>query len=259
MFLEKIVELTRERANSLSSQRSFESLLADGWRHPRRSLAAALRSQPASIIAEIKRASPSKRAFRPDFDHLLLAASYMSGGAVALSVVTEPTFFQGDDAWISEIKSSVMAPVLRKDFILEPIQVAEAAALGADAVLLIARILSVAQMRELYDAANRAKLEVLFEAHDEYDLSKIAECDPRIVGINARNLDTFEVNTREFEQLATRIPESAVAVAESGIDSCDQVTAAVKLGYQAFLIGEALVTSPDPAETIRRLRAGVVK
>ncbi len=259
MFLEKIVELTRARARKIASQRSFESLLADGWQHSRRSLSATLRAQSASVIAEIKKASPSKGVFRLDFDHLRLAVAYTSGGAAALSVVTEPAFFQGEDVWISQIKAATRVPVLRKDFILEPIQVAEAAALGADAVLLIARILSVAQMRELYDAATRAKLEVLFEAHDEYDLSKIAECDPRIVGINARNLDTFEVSTREFEQLAPRIPEGVVAIAESGIGSCDQVTAAVKLGYQAFLIGEALVTSPDSAETIRQLRAGVVK
>jgi indole-3-glycerol phosphate synthase len=258
-FLDRIIERTQARIVQLNAKRTYESLLADGWQHVRRSLAAALRGNPPAVIAEIKKASPSKGAFRSDFNHSSLVAAYASGGAAALSVVTEPAFFQGNDRWLAEAKTGTSVPILRKDFILTPIQVAESAAWGADAVLLIARILSVAQLRELHDAARRAKLEVLFEAHDEYDLSKIAECEPHIVGVNARNLDSLAVDCGQFAQLAPRLPADVVAVAESGIASCDEIAAATKLGYHAFLIGETLVKSADPAETIRQLRSGVAK
>lgn len=255
-FLHTIVEQTKERVFRLSAERSFESLMAEGWRFPRRSLAAAIKSASPAIIAEIKKASPSKGVLRHDFDAVRLADAYVSGGAAALSVVTEPNYFLGEDACVAAVKARTMIPILRKDFVLAPIQVAEAAALGADAVLLIARILTAAQLRELHDAATRAKLDVLFEAHDGDDLVKISECDPRIVGVNARNLDTFVVDTTQFERLRPLIPGGALAVAESGIESPEQLAAAAKLGYDGFLIGESLLRSSEPSALIRHLRAG---
>lgn len=255
VFLEKIVAATQARITRLKSQHTFESMLKSATNRDRRPFISAMTSAPPAIIAEIKKASPSKGLLRPDFDHLRLASAYETGGAAALSIVTEPEFFLGRDGWIAEVRSSAGIPILRKDFVLDPIQVAEAAALGADAILLIARLLAVEQMRELHDAAKSASLDVLFEAHDEDDLVKISRCDAKLVGVNARNLDTFIVDTAQFKQLRPRMPHGAVAIAESGIESPAQITTAVQQGYSAFLIGESLVTSSDPAAMIRLLRS----
>jgi len=256
VFLEKIVASTRLRISRLRGQRSIDSLLADAKEFTRRSFDAAISQDSPAIIAEIKKASPSKGVLRADFDAAGLALAYESGGAAAFSIVTEPEYFQGDGAWIADTRSKTRLPILRKDFVLEPIQVAEAAALGADAILLIARLLSVEQMQELYDAAKTPALAVLFEAHGEHDLEKIAQCEPRIVGINARDLDTFVVDTKQFEALMNYLPDGVTTVAESGIESHDQVVSAMKLGYSAFLIGETLVKSAHPETTLRALRTG---
>jgi indole-3-glycerol phosphate synthase len=256
VFLEKIVAATQSRISRLKSQHTFEPLLSSAPNRVHRTFLSAMRSTPPAIIAEIKKASPSKGLLRTDFDPLRLAHAYELGGAAALSVVTEPEFFQGSDSWIPSISAASSIPILRKDFVLDPIQVAEAAFLGADAILLIARLLSVGQMKELQDAANRASLDVLFEAHDEDDLAKISSCDAKLVGVNARNLDTFVVDTVQFKKLKPRIPHGAVAIAESGIDSPAQIAAAINEGYSGFLIGESLVKSDDPAAMIRSLRSG---
>lgn len=256
VFLEKIVAATQARIVRIKQEHSIESLMDSAKNRDRRPFLAAMTSAPPAIIAEIKKASPSKGLLRPDFDHLRLALAYEAGGAAALSIVTEPEFFLGKDGWIPEVRSSTSIPILRKDFVLDPIQVAEAAALGADAILLIARLLAVEQMRELLDAAKGASLDVLFEAHDEDDLVKISRCDAKLVGVNARNLDTFVVDTTQFRQLKPRILRGAVAVAESGIDSHLQIAAAMREGYCGFLIGESLVRSDDPAAIIRLLRSG---
>ena len=173
----------------------------------------------------------------------------------AASVVTEPEFFLGQDRWVAQIRSTIAVPILRKDFILDTLQVAESAALGADAILLIARLLSIEQMRELSDAASRCDLDVLFEAHDKEDLEKIVECSPRIVGINARDLDTFAVDTTQFAALGSLVPARVIKVAESGLDLAASIQATGRLGYSAFLIGEALVRAADPAAAIGAYRA----
>jgi indole-3-glycerol phosphate synthase len=255
-FLDRIVDAVQGRIARLRSQSSFASLANEASQHPRRSFSAALTAHPPSIIAEIKKASPSKGVFRSEFDPLALAIAYEKGGAAAFSVVTEPRFFLGDDRWVAQIRNATTAPILRKDFILDPLQVAESAALGADAILLIARLLSAEQMRELADAASRCGLDVLFEAHDEEDLEKIAGCAPRIVGINARDLDSFAVDTTQFATLGGLIPTSAIRVAESGLDSAAAIQSVGRLGYSAFLIGEALVRAADPAAAVESLRVG---
>lgn len=257
VFLEKIIAATQARVAELKSRQSIESLLNSAKDHERRSFMQALMANPPAVIAEIKKASPSKGLLISDFDPLRLALAYETGGAAALSIVTEPEFFQGSDGWVSNVQAATRLPVLRKDFVLDPIQVAEAASLGADAILLIARILSAEQMRELHDTAKIAGLDVLFEAHDEDDLAKISLCDAKLVGINARNLDTFVVDTEQFSRLRTKVPHGAVAVAESGIDSPAQIQSAMRKGYSAFLIGESLVKSDDPELMLRSLRVGV--
>ncbi|HSH00607.1 MAG TPA: indole-3-glycerol phosphate synthase TrpC, partial [candidate division Zixibacteria bacterium] len=220
----------------------------------RRSLREALTGNTPAIIAEIKKASPSKGLFREDLDPLRLARAFQTGGAAALSVVTEPEFFLGSDNWIAAIRESVTLPILRKDFIVDPIQVAEAAALGADAILLIARILDPDQIATLTETAKNLNLDILYEVHDADDYSRIKAFDPQIVGINARNLDDFTVDTGAFARLRTLITGDTIAVAESGISEQRQVREFRADGFSAFLIGESLVCADDPAALLQELR-----
>ncbi|HWO58241.1 MAG TPA: indole-3-glycerol phosphate synthase TrpC [bacterium] len=256
MFLDKIVAATRARIARLRVETSLAALESRARAHSPSSLAAALKASSPAIIAEVKKASPSRGLFRSDFDPLALAASYHEGGAAALSVVTEPEYFQGSDQWLTQIRVRTALPILRKDFILDPLQVAESAALGADAILLIARLLSAEQMRELQAAAGQLRLEILFEAHDEADLEKIDACAPALIGINARNLDTFVVDTDQFARLRAKLSADAIAIAESGLSTHADIAAARRLGYAGFLIGETLVRAADPAALLRLLRDG---
>jgi indole-3-glycerol phosphate synthase len=243
----------RARADELRNTGTVETLLARGRAYSKRSLRGVLAVAPA-IIAEVKKASPSKGRFCEDFDLLKLVRAYAQGGAAAISVVTEPKHFQGQGEWIAAIRREVDLPILRKDFIIDAIQVAESAALGADAVLLIARMLTSNQLARLSEAAAEAGIEVLYEAHDTDDLHKIAAVNPTLVGINARDLNTFAVDTGQFAALQGLIPAGAVAVAESGLYEADQIAELTRIGYQGFLIGESLIRSSDPAGMIRQLR-----
>lgn len=256
LFLDKIVAATRARVARLRAETTSAALESRARAHSPRSLAAALKASSPAIIAEVKKASPSRGLFRVDFDPLTLAASYREGGAAALSVVTEPEHFQGNDEWLTQIRAQTALPILRKDFILDPLQVVESAALGADAILLIARLLSLEQMRELRQMADRLQLEVLFEAHDEDDLEKINACAPVLVGINARNLDTFVVDTDQFARLRAKLSADAIAIAESGLSTHADIAAARRLGYTGFLIGETLVRAENPAALLCLLRDG---
>jgi len=183
-----------------------------------------------------------------------LARAYQDGGAAALSVVTEPQFFQGDLVWLADLRQRVGLPILRKDFIIDKVQVAESAALGADAILLIARIVTQENLRELKAAADSLDLEVLFEIHDDDDLRKVASLKPAMIGINVRNLDDFTVDTRSFHALVAKLPPGAIAVAESGLDSPEQIAELSATGFRGFLIGETLLCSDDPARMLRHLR-----
>ncbi len=253
-ILQSIVAATAERVARLHHEqpacRSNQAVKAPAGR----SLLAALTKRAPAIIAEIKRASPSKGDFRTDFDPIKLAASYATGGAAAISVVTEPKYFQGDPGWLAEIRRTVTLPILRKDFIIDAIQVSESAALGADAILLIARILNGSQLSELKATADGAGLEVLFEIHDEEDLRKILPLGPKLIGINARNLDDFTVDTNRFRTLVPMFPPGAIAVAESGLETPAQIQELAADGFQGFLIGETLIRSNDPARMLQQLR-----
>ncbi|MEW5873549.1 MAG: indole-3-glycerol phosphate synthase TrpC [Candidatus Zixiibacteriota bacterium] len=252
--LRDIVAAAQRRAQSLHQTSSFGELESKGRRRQKRPFALALEKCRPAIIAEVKKASPSKGVFRSDFDPIRLAASYQDGGAAALSVVTEPEYFQGNTAWIEALRNSCHLPILRKDFLIEPIQVAESAAAGADAILLIARILTSSQLAELTESAKALDLEILFEAHDEADLSKIAGLNPELIGINARNLDDFSVSMDTFEPLRTGIPANAMAIAESGLENYAQIRDLMTTGYRGFLIGESLLKSGDPSTLLRTLR-----
>jgi indole-3-glycerol phosphate synthase len=216
--------------------------------------AAALRQNPPAIIAEIKKASPSKGIIAEDFDPPRMAQAYHAGGAAALSVLTDAQFFRGSLADLQAARAKVNLPVLRKDFTIDPFHVVEAAAHGADAILLIAAILSERELRDLRELAGRYRMTALVEVHDGVELHVAIASGARVIGVNNRDLRTFRVSLETSLQLAERIPDQAVRVAESGIRSREDVARLSEAGYHAFLVGEHLMRSADPAEELRALR-----
>ncbi len=220
----------------------------------RRNFSSALTADPPAIIAEIKRASPSCGPLAPHLDSVALAKAYARGGAAALSVLTEERHFAGSLADLEAARAAVELPVLRKDFTLDEYHVVEAAAHGADAVLLIAAILPVGRLRTLREEAERFGMAALVEVHDEEELKAALDSGARIIGINNRNLRTFEVRLETSLRLAERIPAHVVKVSESGIHSPQDIARLREAGFQAFLVGEHLVRAADPAEAVRSLR-----
>lgn len=223
-------------------------------RRESRSLIAALSSGPAPrIIAEVKRASPSAGVLRKDYRPAEIAEEYESCGAAAISVLTEPRHFLGSIDDLKAVRGAVRLPVLRKDFICEPYQVYEAAANGADAVLLICAALTDEILRELYETALSAGLETVAEAHSAEELQKALRLEQAIVGINSRNLKTLKTDLASARELAGHVPRGRVAMAESGIRTRADIEALSRLGYKGFLIGETLMRSPDIAAALRGL------
>jgi indole-3-glycerol phosphate synthase len=218
----------------------------------RASLQAAADEGPA-IIAEIKRASPSKGLIRADFHPATLAKTFEASGAAALSILTDEHFFQGSLAYLREASTVVRIPCLRKDFILDPFQILEARAHGADAILLIVSAHTDAALSSLRDEAHRLGLDVLCEAHDREELSRAAALGFDLIGINSRDLRTFAVRTEVFTELADAMPKNALMVAESGIRTADDLKHLRAAGYSAFLIGETLMRQPDPAAALATL------
>jgi len=211
-----------------------------------------LQNQPA-IIAEIKKASPSKGILTEEFDPAAIASLYEQGGAAALSVLTDEKHFQGSLSDLESARGAVQLPALRKDFTIDPFHVHQAAAHGADAILLIAAILSERQMRDFRELAERYRMAALVEVHDAEELKPAIASGARMIGVNNRNLHTFEVSLDTSLRLAEEIPASVVRVAESGIHSSADVQRLRAAGYQAFLVGEHLMKSGDPAGALRAL------
>lgn len=220
----------------------------------RRSFEAALRRSPA-VIAELKKASPSKGLLAPGYDPARIAPSYERGGAAALSVLTDAEFFQGSLADLDAARRATGIPVLRKDFTVDPLQVVEAAAAGADAILLIAAILTDSELRDFREQAGRYALSALVEVHDAGELRRAIDSGARIIGVNNRDLRTFEVRLDTSLRLAEQMPSDVIRVAESGIRTTADVRTLSAAGYHAFLVGEHLMTSPDPGAAIRELIA----
>lgn len=206
---------------------------------------------PFSVIAEVKRASPSKGHLSDIQDPASLALKYQSGGAQVISVLTEERKFNGSLADLDVVRPKVSIPILRKDFMVDDYQVWEARAHGADLILLIVAGLSDSQLVELNDLAGELGMSVLVEIHDESELDRALAIDPKLLGVNARNLKTLEVSLDVCHNLMPRIPDHILAIAESGISNTNQVEALVSSGARAVLVGEALVTGGTPAETVR--------
>lgn len=220
-----------------------------------RSLRASLVRPGVRVIAECKRRSPSLGWLREPFEPVTLAHAYQAGGAAAVSVVTEPEFFAGDSEWVAVLRREVSLAVMQKDFLVSPRQLFETALLGADAVLLIARILPGTLLSEMLVVAGELGLESLVEVHDGADLERVLRLPAPLVGINARDLGTFRLNLDGAAELAGRVPQDRVAVLESGISGPADVSALVQRGFRHFLVGEYLLRSADPRAALTELLA----
>jgi indole-3-glycerol phosphate synthase len=211
------------------------------------------RAGRVNVIAECKRRSPSRGVLAADYDPVAIARDYQSGGAAAISVLTEPTFFDGALEHLAAVRGSVDIPLLRKDFIVDEYQLFEARAAGADAILLIVAALEQDALRRLQQRAWELGLAALVEVHDERELDRAVDSGARLVGVNNRNLRTLKVDVEASYRLAPRIPAEAVAVSESGLQSRADLENLAAAGYRAFLIGERFMTDGDPASAIKGL------
>jgi indole-3-glycerol phosphate synthase len=256
-LLETIVAASRRAAELRAARRPLATLEAGIRRQPRGDLfAGALKESPAPrIIAECKRRSPSRGVLRREYDPAAHAAAYARSGAAAISVLTEPTFFDGSLEHLTQVRAAVDLPLLRKDFVVTEYQVVEAAAAGADAVLLIVGALDDRQLGALMRRAAALHMAALVEVHDRVELDRALAAGARIAGVNSRNLRTLAVDPAALDALAGAIPSSVIAVAESGIASPGDVARLEKVGYRAFLVGERLITQPDPGAALAELRA----
>jgi len=254
MILDEIVASTKKLLVERKSRTPIEMIEhAAAKQAPPRDFAEALRGQNIKLIAEVKRASPSKGLLAPNLDAASMAGTYEKSGAAAISVLTEPEYFKSSLADLEAVRAAVNLPILRKDFIVDPYQVYEARASGADAVLLIAAILSADEMRSLLETVHSLGMKALVEVHNREELEQALALDPKVIGINNRNLADFSVGLETTMELSPLIPEGKVIVSESGIHTRDDVKKLEGAGVNAILVGEALVNSADPAVKIKEL------
>ncbi|MAR72237.1 indole-3-glycerol phosphate synthase TrpC [Halomonas litopenaei] len=257
-ILERILERKDEEVASRRRQVSEQALLArareqDAPRGFVISLAERIRDGDAAVIAEVKKASPSKGLIREDFRPAEIAAQYARGGAACLSVLTDADFFQGHEDYLIAAREACSLPVIRKDFIVHGYQVSEARAIGADCILLIVAALEDAQMRDLHQQAGELGMDVLVEVHDAQELERALALDLDLVGINNRDLHTFNTRLETTLELLPRIPPEVTVITESGIHSRDDVLRMRENDVHGFLVGEAFMREEDPGEALRRL------
>jgi indole-3-glycerol phosphate synthase len=255
-LLKTIVAATQR---TIAARREVESLEALEPRAMRTSPRGELfesrlaREGSTNVIAECKRRSPSKGVLAVEYDPVTIAKRYEDGGAAAISVLTEPSFFDGALAHVSAVRAAVNIPLLRKDFVVDEYQLFEARAAGADAALLIVAALQQAQLVRLQARAWELGLATLVEVHDDEELTRAIDSGARVIGVNNRNLRTLAVDLRASDRLAARMPAHVIAVSESGLRSRGELDRLAAAGYRAFLIGERFMTDPDPARAIREL------
>ena len=261
--LARICADKRSHVSRMKGLRSLADLESQAGTMPApRGFRAALARRVAAggygLIAEIKKASPSKGLIRADFDPQALAQAYRDGGATCLSVLTDEPYFQGKDVYLQAAWQGVDLPILRKDFMIDPYQVVEARALGADCILLIMAVVDDLLAAELEAAAINYGMDVLIEVHDQLELERAARLKSRLIGINNRNLKTLSVDLKTAEDLATRLPPGTMAVGESGLSTAADLARLARIGIRCFLIGESLMRQADVAEATRRLLANPV-
>jgi indole-3-glycerol phosphate synthase len=245
-----VLERSR-RARPLTELKS-----APAYHAARRSLVASLRQRRPGVIAECKRRSPSKGVLREPYDPVAIARGYEAAGAAGLSVLTNEEFFGGSLADLTAVRGATSIPILRKDFVIDGYQIEEARAAGADVVLLIAAVLSPAELRDLSAVSREVGLETLIEIHDEDELESAVDAAPDLVGINNRDLRTFTTDLATTERLRPRLPGEAIVVAESGLRDGRDLARLMSGGVDAFLVGEAFMTAPDPGRALAAMIAG---
>lgn len=256
LYLPEILAHVRGVVAERKAKTPAQVLERQAAEHQPRGFAAALRAQARNgpaVIAELKKASPSKGLIRAEFDVRRLALQLEAAGAAVLSVLTEERFFEGSLENLRQASAAVSIPCLRKDFVVDPFQIVEARAHHADAILLIVAALSDAELRTLRDEARRCELDVLCEVHDREELDRAIALDCEGLGVNSRDLRTFAVSLERACELAKHLPEHAVRVAESGIHTRTDVDRLRAAGYDAFLIGESLMRQPQPGDALREL------
>ena len=251
-ILERILESKRAEVAAAKRERPDVEVKARAA-SPVRDFIGALRAKRPAVIAEIKRASPSKGLLRKDFDPAAIAKGFESAGAACISVLTDREFFQGAPEHLAAARAACALPALRKDFLIDPYQAFEARALGADCVLLIVACLEDAQMRELEKLAHSLGMAVLVEVHDAGELERALALDTPLLGINNRNLRTFETRLETTLDLLPRIPAGRMAITESGILSTADVRRMRDHGVDAFLVGEAFMRADDPGRELKKL------
>jgi indole-3-glycerol phosphate synthase len=249
----RISEVRRTQVSEAALERAASA------RHPAgAAFVSALRdSPPPRVIAECKRRSPSRGILRADYDAAAHAAAYATAGAAAISVLTEPTFFDGSIDDLQRVRVAVSLPILRKDFIVTRYQVLEAAAAGSDAVLLIVGALDQPALVQLLGDAAHFGLAALVEVHDRGELARAVDAGAEVIGVNSRDLRTLSVDPQVHDDLIAVMPQSVIAVAESGIAGAGDLRRLEASGYRAFLVGERLITQPSPGAALRQLREGV--
>ena len=255
-LLEAIVAGTRKRVADARARHSAADLAREaGLARPAKGFRASLAAPGIRVIAECKRRSPSRGVLRADYDPVAIAGSYAGSGAAALSVLTEPTFFDGELEHLRAVRAAVDVPLLRKDFIVDEYQLLEARAAGADAVLLIVAALSDDELTGLSSAARELTLDVLVEVHDEAELERALAAGSDLIGVNNRDLRTLVVDAEASFRLAAAMPPGVLAVAESGLRSGADVRRLKAAGYHAFLIGERFMAADDPGAALAALLA----
>lgn len=260
MILDALAESARKRVAEAAKWRSLEEIRRQALSLPPKAAPFAfervLRGKWLSFICEVKKASPSKGVIAPDFPYLAIAQEYERAGASAISVLTEPEYFKGRDSYLTEIRQAVSLPLLRKDFTVHEYQLYEARLMGVDAVLLIAALLDTDTLRRYIGICNRLGLSALVEAHDAQEVHSALAAGARVVGVNNRDLRTFEVDLNTCLRLRDRVPASIPFVAESGIRTPEDIEQLRGAGVNAVLIGETLMRSPDKKAALDTLRGG---
>ena len=257
--LDKIIEITKETLKKSISYRPISSLEDDFEKYQKRGFIEAISKkvskEETAIIAEIKKASPSKGIIREDFEPKEIAKDYEANGATSLSVLTDEPFFQGKLEYLDMVRKTCTLPILRKDFMIDPYQIYETKASGGDCILLIVAALDLVQLKDFSQLAKELNLDILIEVHSDEELNKALTIDPKLIGINNRDLTTFEVDKNLAVKLAKEICKDVIVVSESGISSREDILFSKEQGIHSFLIGESFMKEPSPGRALKEIIA----